>query len=94
MQVQVGPGKLSLIRLVTTDFDFERKEGTCIVTDQNSAIGISGGREKSTGYEGEVGLTMPGVVVGLKVMVGDMKFAEEIERKWGRIIVGSCAYIF
>ena len=85
---------MSLIRLVTTDFEFEREEGTRLVTDQNVAIDSSGGREKSTGASGGVGLTMPGVVVGLKVMVGDMKFAEEIERKWGRIIVGSCAYIF
>jgi len=83
VEVEVGPGKSSLIRLVTTESDFAREEGTRLVTfevngerwfipvtDQNAALDSGGGREKSTGADGEVGSPMPGVVVGLKVRSG------------------------
>ena len=35
MEVEVGSGKSSLIHLVATKFDFEREEGTRLVTDHN-----------------------------------------------------------
>ena len=38
MEVDVGPGNSSCIRLVTTKSEFVREEGTCIDTDQNAAL--------------------------------------------------------
>ena len=38
VEVEVGPGKSSLIRMVTTKSDFAREEGTRIVTDQNTDL--------------------------------------------------------
>ena len=51
------------------------------------------GGEKSTGAEGEVGLPMPGVVVGLNFKVGDEMVAADIVLKWGKITLGSGACI-
>ena len=67
--------------MVTAKSDVTREEGTHIVTDQN--IALCSGRGGSTGAKGEVGLPIPGVVVGLKFKVGYEKVTAEIVRKWG-----------
>ena len=43
VEVDFGPRNSSLIRLVTTKYDFVRKEGTRIITDHNYAINRRGG---------------------------------------------------
>ena len=40
MELEVGPSKFSLLRLVTTEYDFTREEGTHIFTYQNAALDI------------------------------------------------------
>ena len=92
VEVEVGTGKSSIIRMVTTESEFLREEATRLVMDQNATINSRGGWEKSTGAE-EVGSTIPGVVMGLKVKVGYEKVEEEIVRKWGQSIVGYGAYV-
>ena len=52
MEVEVVPGNLSLVRLVTTESGFAREDDTRLVTDQNAALNRGGGGEKSTGAEG------------------------------------------
>ena len=84
VELEVGPGKSSLIWMVTTKSDLTREEGTRIVTfevngdrwfipftDHNTDLDRRGGQEKSTEDKGQVGLLMPGVAVGLKANVGD-----------------------
>ena len=56
---------MSLVCLVATESDFASEDSTRLVTDQNAALNIKGGGDKSMGAEGEVGLPMLGVVVGL-----------------------------
>ena len=93
MEVEVGPGMLSLICLVTTESEFAREEGTHIFMDQNAALNI-GGEGGSMVSKGEVVFPMTGVVVVLKVKVGDEKVVAEIVRKWGRrILVNSVCVI-
>ena len=78
MEVEVFPGKLSLISLITIESNFVREEGTRLITNQNTALDSWGGREKSKGAKGEVKSPMPGVFVGLKVKVGDETFTADI----------------
>ena len=40
VELEVGPSKFSLLRLVTTEYDFTREEGTHIFTYQNAALDI------------------------------------------------------
>ena len=87
VEVDFGPRNSSLIRLVTTKYDFVRKEGTRIITDHNYAINRRGGG--SMGAKGKVIFTMPEVVVGFKVMVGDEMFMEDIVKNWGEKIAVS-----
>ena len=90
-EVEVGTGNSFLVCLVATKSEFAREEGTHIFMDQNAALNI-GGEGGSMVSKGEVVLTMTGVVVRLKVKVGDEKVVAEIVRKWGWSIVisGEC----
>ena len=51
VEIEIGTRNSSLIRLVTTKYDFAREEVTRLVTDQNVTlkIGGGGGGEKSIG---------------------------------------------
>ena len=89
MEVEVVPGMLYLIWLVTTESDFAREEGTCLIAYHNAALDNGGRRDKYTQAEGEVGSPIPGVFIGLEVKVVDETVAVEILLRWGRNIVGS-----
>ena len=43
MEIEVGPGMLSLICLVTTESDFTRDEGTHLIAYQNASLDNKGG---------------------------------------------------
>ena len=81
--VDVGPGKLSLIRPVTTKYEITREESTCLVTNHNATLDSGGGGSRnSQNLRKEVILIIPGVAMGLKFKVGDEMVVEEIVRKW------------
>ena len=94
MEVEVVPGMLYLIWLVTTESDFAREEGTCLIAYHNAALDNGGRRDKYTQAEGEVGSPIPGVFIGLEVKVVDETVAVEILLRWGRNIVGSGVFVF
>ena len=85
---------LSCIWLVTTESDFTREEGTCLIAYQNAALNKRGGGDKYTGAKGgEVGSLNPGVLIGLKVKVVDEMVAAEILLRWGQKIVGNGVFV-
>ena len=43
VELEVGPGKSSLIRMVTKKIEFAREEVTHLVTYQNAALNSGGG---------------------------------------------------
>ena len=59
MEVEFGTIMSSLVWLVTTESDFVRKEGTCLISYQNAALDNRGGEgrrwDKYTGAKREVG---------------------------------------
>ena len=90
MEVDVVPGKLSFIRLITTKSNFSKEEGNHLITDQKTDLDIRGkGGVEIHGIRGEVGSPILGVAVGLKVKVEDETDAVEIVHKWKQRIMVS-----
>ena len=94
MEVEVVPGMLYLIWLVTTESDFAREEGTCLIAYHNAALDNGGRRDKYTQAEGEVGSPILGIFIGLKFKVVDGTVATEIVLRWGQNIVGNGVFFF